>query len=485
MVGRKSLEPKSSPGSTESRPTGKSAKSSALLDTRVVYCGNNLEQLANSGKWKCFTLAIILLACMAPVVRAANVQIKSEWDAELLNVTNHNVSIETARMQWAWEKISKQYLLRANFYMDAGADSDTNTFEFNKESATWKELLEAFLAAFPAYTYTQNPDTGVIWIHPKRIKYEDILSQKIKIDRPAHQVSMYSEVFAPLLKLLDPNVVDSYDDRAGMGHIGSIDLATGKPPISPWMQYDVDLPAGVYSAREILDFCCIANPSKAFVVCPAYGKPEPLVLSLELLQVFRNPLAPSAAAVKFWELEIGNPTNGIPSVDEVSAALSDTNPAKRQAAVLYWEAAPGRYSAVNLINKCNDSEKAVWVALGADCMIYKGSALNFFNNVAVHIPGITNDLKQIKDPGLALVTSLELTREKQDTSYLDAIVSKHTYTIEEIASIKPELVRMARSSEAVRDKLKAMKSQVPDLSSEALDELANTNFLTLVSAEIK
>jgi DNA modification methylase len=43
-VGRESLEPKSSHGSTESRPT--KLKSSSLLDTRVIYCGDNLEQLA-------------------------------------------------------------------------------------------------------------------------------------------------------------------------------------------------------------------------------------------------------------------------------------------------------------------------------------------------------------------------------------------------------------------------------------------------------
>jgi len=74
VVGRKSLEPKSSQGSTESRPTSKHSlarptgegrgegnggcpqdlrasvplrqKPSALLDTRVIYCGDNLEQLA-------------------------------------------------------------------------------------------------------------------------------------------------------------------------------------------------------------------------------------------------------------------------------------------------------------------------------------------------------------------------------------------------------------------------------------------------------
>ena len=60
VVGRKSLEPKSSLGSTESRSTKKEnslapsdgeragvrGRPSSLLDTRVVYCGDNLEQLA-------------------------------------------------------------------------------------------------------------------------------------------------------------------------------------------------------------------------------------------------------------------------------------------------------------------------------------------------------------------------------------------------------------------------------------------------------
>jgi hypothetical protein len=42
VVGRESLEPKSSHGSTKSRPTAK-LKPSSLLDTRVVDCGDNLE----------------------------------------------------------------------------------------------------------------------------------------------------------------------------------------------------------------------------------------------------------------------------------------------------------------------------------------------------------------------------------------------------------------------------------------------------------
>jgi hypothetical protein len=520
-------------------------KPSALLDTRVVYCGDNLEQLAklpdacvdliyidppfNSNRnyegpsrtgdcwgetkekrafadrhkstyphsaghhrrvWKRIVQLFILLASVTSFAKAADVQIKSKWDADLLNVTIHNVSIKSGRMQTAWEEISKQYLLRANFYMDAGSDSDTTTFEFKKELATGKELLEAFLAAFPAYTYTQNQESGVIWIHPKRINYEDILNQKIKIDRPAHQVPMYRDVYIPLLKLLDPNVVDSYDSRARIGYMGMIDPATGKPPIPISMFYDVDLPAGVYSAREILDFCCVANPSKAFVIRPVYGKKEPLVIFLEGLLVYNPLVPPRDEAVRFWELEIGKPTNGIPGNEEVRAAMSDTtNPEKRLAASLYVEACDN-YSPAILIGNAAGSEQAVWTALEVESVewrdaLWSDAHARFFTEIPRSIPRMGEDLKKIENPDLALLVSLQFMREKLDTSYLDDIVNKHTYTKEEIASIKPELVRAARSSEIVRDKLKEMKLNVPELSPAALNELANTNYLTLVPANIK
>jgi len=485
----KARKPNADANSEESALSPTRLRSSSRLDNCVVYRGDNLELLAKPRNWKRIIHLAILLAGMTSIVRAADIQIKSKWDADLLNVTIHNVSIKSGRMQWAWEEISKQYLLRANFYMDAGSDSDTTTFEFKKESATGKELLEAFLAAFPAYTYTQNPESGVIWIHPKRIKYGDILNQKIKIDHPAHQVPMYRDVYIPLLKLLAPNVVDSYDNRAGISYMGIIDPATGKPPIPIGMFYDVDLPAGVYSAREILDLCCVANPSKAFVVRPAYGKQEPLVIFLEGLHAYNPLVPPQDEAVRFWELEIGKPTNGMPSNEEVRAAMSDaTNPEKRIAASLYVEACEFNYSPAILIGNADGSEQAIWTALEVESAewrdaLWSDAHARFFTEMPRSIPRMGEDLKKIENPDLALLVSMQLMREKQDTSYLDAIVSKHTYTKEEIASIKPELVRAARSSEIVRDKLKGMKLNVPELSPEALHELENTNLFTLVPAE--
>jgi len=88
-----------------------------------------------------------------------------------------DVVIKTNKMLEAWQEMGAKYMLRANLYMDAAARDDATTFAFKKERATEKELLEAFPGAYPSFTYTQDPETMVLWLHPKRITYGDILSR--------------------------------------------------------------------------------------------------------------------------------------------------------------------------------------------------------------------------------------------------------------------------------------------------------------------
>jgi len=419
-------------------------------------------------------------------------QFHSKWDEGMLNAALPDVQVEAASFQGAWDEIVMKYLLRANLYMDAAAVSDetlAKPFAFHKEKTTGRELSDALLAAYPAMTYTQSRETGIIWFHPKRVKYEGILSLKVRIAPGASHVPMYPDVYLPLCGLLGTNVIDE-DDAIEKGLVefdGDIDPATGGQP-TPWFWfYDMDLPAGVYSAREILDFCCAANPTKAFEIQPA-RRQSPLVIFRHNL-LYANPLAPPrAGAVRFWELGVGKPTNGAPSPDEVRAAMCDPDPRKRSAASLYSEACMRNYSTLNLIEKASSPEHAVWTTLGVENAEWRDAQWTdkgggFFSGQAKFIPRLQEDLKKIEDPKLALLASLQLTREKQDTSYLDTIVGKHKYSEEEIAGIEPELYRIARSSKAVRDKLKEMKSQVTALSPQVLSGLENTNFLTPVLAE--
>ena len=110
-------------------------------------------------------------AGMAGNCQAEEIQLRSKWDENLLNVELHDVSIDPNIMTQAWQQMGKKYLLRCNLYMDADSPADSAMFAFKKEKATGKELLEAFLAKYPAYTYTQSPEIGVIWIHRKSVAF--------------------------------------------------------------------------------------------------------------------------------------------------------------------------------------------------------------------------------------------------------------------------------------------------------------------------
>ena len=428
--------------------------------------------------WLCL---FIFLAWLASDAWAADVAIRSKWDENLLAVELGDVSVKANNMAGAWDEMTAIYLLRMNLYMDATVISYEKPFDFHKEKATGKDVLDGFLATYSSYTYTQNAETGIIWIYPKGKNYNDILNQKVRVIHKANHVPMYTDIYIPLCKLLAPNVINPSDLPE---QEGEIDLSTGKPPIPYSWLYDVDLPTGDYSVREILDFCCAANPTKAFLIRPASREQNAALVIFPKDILSPNPLLPPRVeAIKFWEFEIGQPTNGIPSLEEVREAMSDPNPEKRSAASFYIEASMLNYSTLTLIGKADGSDQAVWTALGVRYALWRDETTNFFTRMTQAFPRLREDLKEIKNPDLALLASLQLTIEKQDTSDLDAIVNKHTYTEKEIISIKPELTRMARSSKAVRDKLKEMKSQVPELSPEALDELANTNFLTLVQVE--
>lgn len=420
------------------------------------------------------------------------------WDENLLAVELGPVLIEARSLPTAWEEIGKKYFLRANLFMDSEAIAEHRArnhqpFAFHREKATGKDVFDAFLETYPAYTYTRSPETGVIWLHPKRVKFENILSEKIRITRPVTRVTMYSDVFVPLCRLLAPKVLEPSgygETTVGIYSEGSylIDKKTGEPAISDLFFYSMDLPAGDFSAREILDLCCVANPSKVFRVVQTGSLNNP---GSEICNIApHNLIAPMphypvrAQEVKFWDLTIGKASNGIPSLEEVRTALSDSSPVKRSAACLFLEASFGNYVPKTLVENAATPEQAVWTALGLKEAKWKTST-GFFKSWINRYPRLGENLRKVQNPSLALLASLELTREQQDSSYLDDVVVKHQFTQAEIANIQPELDRLARLSKAVRDKLRAMKSQIPGLSPEHMSELEQTNFLTLVPPGVK
>jgi hypothetical protein len=416
----------------------------------------------NCGRRWIATLVVTLTVEMTGSGRAEDMQLQSKWDKNILNVELSDVQIKSNSMPAAWREITSKYLLRANAYIDVLLDSELGQFAFSRKTTTGKELIEAFVSAFPAYSYTQDVATGVIWLHPKRLKYENILDQKLRINHPAYQVRLIKDVCGPLCGFLSPEVT------ASPGNFSPGSTA----------ECFVDLPAGVYSIRDILNFCCLANPTTAFAVVPSWGEKHMLTVRGLL---YLNPLAPPrATAVSFWTIEIGKPTNSTPSVDEVASAMADANPRRRWAAQAYVNANTWLYSEQQLADSSHGAENAVWTAFGWEAARLRGMESQFLLKNRI---GGGDKIAHLKDPSLALLSWLELIREKQDTSILDSVIGSHNFSEAEIASILPDIYRMAHESKLVQDKLKTMTLGVPEISPKALEESQSTPLFSVASSK--
>ena len=128
--------------------------------------------------------------------------------------------------------------------------SDSNTFAFDAKSCTVDELLKAFENTYPNLIHTLDRKTGVIWLHPKAIQYNDILARRVKVSAGA--------VALPMQKGILNNIF----------HFPSLELSQGwnRMTMSDENQfnYAVDLPEGTFSIKDILNSCLLANPAYSF-----------------------------------------------------------------------------------------------------------------------------------------------------------------------------------------------------------------------------
>jgi len=412
--------------------------------------------------------------------QAEDENLQSRWDKNLLSIKLSNVHIDTNNFLGSWHEIGEKYLVRANLFYDEQAINDNTYFYFNKQEATARELLDAYITTYPEFTYTQDNETGVLWIHPKRIKYNDILDQNINILTGAKNLPMYSGVYRPLCDLLAPRLLDSNDPSVPFFGSRRIDPDTKRPLISQIWFYDVDLPAGIHSVKNLLNYCCVANPTTAFAIGPMLDQPATQVIYLNSL-IYGNPIAqPRDAAIKYWEDTRGKPAIEAPSAIEVGTALCDLDPRMRHSACLYFESCLINYDGYEMIKDKEAIDQKVWIVLGWEYVQLGALATNGFHIAMAHIPNFKNDLDKIQNAGLALLVSLELARENMDGGNVDAIIGRHKYTYNEINSILPELTRMARTSKAVRDKLLRMNLPIGDLIQPDISKLEDANYLTKV-----
>jgi hypothetical protein len=376
-------------------------------------------------------LTIVLVLMLLQPSGGFTADLPSKWDISLPALPLQNIKIEANSLPEAWQEAATSILLRSVLLISE--DTPTQApFAFEKAICTGKDVLDALVAAYPGYTWTSDPTTGIIWVHSAKSAYDGILSAKITVPNSQLGLPMLGGVLGTLTG------------------IPSLGLVGGGRSRSSTYDYPVDLPAGTYSVRDILNRCCLANPTKTFYIRPDAS--NRLIIQAGNLNSDEIP-APRPGALSFWTIEIGPAANGVPSSDEIATALASANARIRWAARAYLEATIWTTPFDKIVADSIPPEKGVWMALGILNVLVRST------NHITHYPSVERLQKECSedfylkgDPKCAILVACELARVAQDTKGLE-LVAKRKLTQNDLSGVMSDLCWSARGSRLLCDKI--------------------------------
>lgn len=258
--------------------------------------------------------SILLVASATSWAAEDNPLWQSDWDRNLPAMELKGVSMEGSLIAPLWKEMCSRYFLRCNLYVRE--EEPPSDFAFTAETCQASDLLDALTAHF-GYSWDQDDATGVIWIYPSEKKLEDIFGERVEITGQPIAMPMHSGVVEPVRAAFPWGTLftQAWSD---------LWLAT--------FDYPVCIPAGRYTIREVLNYCCLWSQTQAFLAMPGIGG----VYLTDVNLPFDEYKAPSPGARLFWTMEIGPlATDARPSDDELGLALSSAEPRKRWAAQNY------------------------------------------------------------------------------------------------------------------------------------------------------
>jgi hypothetical protein len=422
--------------------------------------GFTVYRLPSQGRLLAFLLGATLLGLR--VVVAQDPETGTKWDRGLLQLELNGVHVREGTLNKAWQRIAGEFGVRTVLLAQRDSPPETGTLAFDAERCTAAELLEAFVAAYPAYIYTQDTNTGVIWLHPKGNPYDTILAAKIKVEKDASAVPLATGVLDNLARFEALRV-----RRGGKG--GDAMMNT--------FAYPVNFAKGTYSLKEILNACCIANPDRTFHISAAGAGMWQWVTPLTVLSSEGQRVPPGA--LLFWRTEADSAIPGAPTEAQLVDALASSDEHVRWAARNYLGMNLLRIPFHNLASRATSAEEAVWTAVGVLSVYLCTEA-----RTALRLPetqAIENALKEgdwSRNPGLKALGAIELARVARDTKFLDAVATR-PLSESAVASARYDMVRILRCSAFVRKRLSELAPDWAGFPKAAIDALGQTNIFSL------
>ena len=419
---------------------------------RIVWHGAFNRRLC-----RCVGVWCAVALVFAAAAYAQEILVSSKWDENLPQMELENVRIKADSLAEAWKAMGANYLLRTVLFYSL-EPVPQQPFSFRAANCRAREVFDALASAY-GFTWTQDSRTGVIWFHPATYAYTDIAPTELVVDADERALPMQTGI---LEAIRDPR-----PEPTGL----NVDVKLGGTAFTHTFNCPVDVPAGTYTVRDLLNTCCAAQISRTFGVS-LQELPDRIRTYLGPVHLPEDRRStPPAGALEFWKTEIGPLEKGPPKDRQIMARLADPSPRVRWATCAYADA---NSFSLDLFDWVCDvyisGEEALWVALGVSRVTVPMGEAGPNEYVTRFKYEATEELLLTGDPAVAILSAMEYARLSGDTSKIE-IVSRRGLTPEDVPEIASEAARIIRASETVWQALQAKSTKIALRTSEWAGDL--------------
>ena len=345
------------------------------------------------------------------------------WDQDLPNLTLENVRIQASSLAEAWKDVSTEYLVRSVLVVSDRALDDM-PFDYESARCAVRDLYDAIATTY-GLAWVQDERTGVAWFHPKELAYDRILATRVRVARDYLGLPMQSGILEPL----------------GAGSVTGMTVKKWGSLFRNTFDYAVDVPAGEYAVRDILNLCCVANPTKTFLA--KVRSDGVFVTAVNLVSDEERPVP--VGALKLWDVNIGHKGGkGAPTQEQLMTALAHQEPEVRRAARNYLEAIIC-IPIDEWVDHGFSAEQALWTCLGVTSVLVRSEEATHRASIERMEQLATDDFLAECEPGLAVMTALDLARLTKDARALE-VVKKRNLRANELAGVTSDACRVAALS---------------------------------------
>ncbi len=382
----------------------------------------------------------------------------SRWDMALPKLQLQNVNLAASGITEAWQKIGEELGIRTVLYVDWKSPLEKVPFALETSKCSGHELLRAFAVTY-RYGITQDARTGVIWLHPASLVYDEILTNKVRVARDLIQAPFATAIFYPLCRLKALGIVN--------GTFGGMQNTLDSP---------VDLRAGIYPTRDVLNLLCCGSPNQTFHILVVHN-----ALMVSAVSVMPSkPGGPrfTPGAKLYWQTEVNPLVKEFPSQIELLGGLANSSTVIRGAARHYFDMTQPLANFERVLTEPVPAAQAVWTAVGVLAVMTRAD-VPAWPSAAACLRKLLSDTNALSDqPALRALGATELARVEKDASFLEQ-ASKRPLSPSELTAVEPDLIRNLSYSAFVREKFLELNPNWAGFSKAVIEGLRQTNIFSL------